>query len=146
LAVVSGSVILVGERHLLKFLPRSRTLLKEPLRLSDILCVLPDVESPIVCDVEGRGFRFNTGLTAGRRFQVPAGAYPVSADHAGELAVFRQLDGAHLVLRGHQVVYTHPGYLAVSPDGRSFAVGDAGRLRVLDRAAFDNLLGARPGA
>lgn len=144
LTAVAHSLILVGEHHLLKYLPASETLLKEPLRLAGIRGVLSDSETPVVCDVQGRGFRFDAGLTPRRRFQVPAGARPASADHHGEWAVFRQTDGTSLVLSGHRVVYTHAGPLAVSPDGQRFAVGEAGGLRLVDRAELEDLIGRRP--
>jgi hypothetical protein len=137
---VGDNVILVGERHLLKYLPQSKSLLREPLHLATIHATLADISCPIVCDVQGRGFRFDAGLTPKKRFQIPAGAFPVSADHVGVWAVCRLAEGAHILLRGHQVVHTHAGPLAVSPDGQHFALGENDALRLLDPVVIETLI------
>ena len=140
---VGDGVIFVGENHLLKFAPQTKSIFREALRLCAPLTTLTDVDCPLICDDQGRGFRFNAGLTREIRFQVPPGARPVSADHSGKWAVFRQPDGTHTLLRRHQVVYTHHGPLAVSPDGHHFAIGEHRRLRLLDENAIHTLISGR---
>lgn len=137
---VGTGAVFVGGNHLLKYVPQTKSLFREALRLSGALTTLTDVDCPLVCDDQGRGFRFNAGLTPEIRFQVPPGARPVSADHSGRWAVFRQPDGTHTLLRRHQVVYTHSGPLAVSPDGHHFAISENGRLRLLDEDAIHTLI------
>jgi len=136
---ISDGVNIVGERNLLKYFPKSKSLMREPLRLGAILAVLADVDCPIVCDAHGHSLRFNAGLTA-ERFQVPVGACPVSADNSGIWAVFRQSDGNHLLMRRHQVVYTCAGSIAVSPDGRHFVIEENRALRLLDSAGMEALI------
>ncbi len=140
-------VIVVGARHLLTRRVAGGDLLRESTGIGETDAVLGHVECPVVCDAQGRGIRFDSGLSVVCRFHVPAGAAPTSADDPGDWTAFRQSDGNRLLMHRQKVVHTHRGgTLAVSPDGEWFALGERRGVRILGRDALLRLVASEPRA
>ena len=126
--------IVVGRQHIHRLDVEHRSLLSEPVGLSDIASVLTDSDRPVVVGSDGKVFRFDVDVVKSPRFYVPPGSRAVGADDVDRACVFARRDGAHiLVLDGVTVLEHHAGCLSVSPDGRWVALGDANGLRIVSQ-------------
>jgi hypothetical protein len=134
-------LLAIGDQRAYQVRLAPLVVLSEQLPLGTLTDVFGDSDHPVLLDERGGGARVNAELIFRRRFHVPLGSVPVSADQGGAYCVFRNPDGVCTLLKDDRTVFSHTdGTLALSPGGDRFAVGEPGGIRILDRMAFERLL------
>jgi len=132
-------VLAIGEARIHRLDLETKSVLSEPVDGRGVAGVLADTARPLVVGPDGRVVRFDADVVKAPRFYVPPGSLPIGADDDGRVCVFELPDGTRsLVIDGRRVLDRPTGCLAVSPDGRRFALSDSARVSIVAREDLES--------